>query len=74
MDYAISSESMKLSDENTIINNGDLGDMRLQIDSIMRYYEGDRELSVEKILAYTQKANQYIARFARNNENSKDKE
>ena len=48
--------------------------MRLQIDSIMRYYEGDRELSVEKILAYTQKANQYIARFARNNENSKDKE
>lgn len=57
-----------------IINNGDLGDMRLQIDSIMRYYEGDRDLSVEKILAYTQKANQYIARFARNNENPKDKE
>ena len=48
--------------------------MRLQIDSIMRYYEGDRELSVDKCLAYTQKANQYIARFARNRNNQKDKE
>lgn len=57
-----------------IINNGDLGDMRLQIDSIMRYYEGDRELSVSNCLAYTQKANQYIARFARKNMEPKDKE
>lgn len=56
-----------------IINNGDLGDMKLQIDSIMRYYEGDRDLSIDRYFEYMQRANKYIARFARRQTEAKDK-
>lgn len=49
-----------------IINNGDLSDLKRQIDSIQRYYEGGRDLSGEKVRDYMKKANIYIERFSRN--------
>lgn len=48
-----------------IINNGDLSDLKRQIDSIQRYYEGERDLSGEKVTEYMIKANKYIERFSR---------
>lgn len=48
-----------------IINNGDLSDLKRQIDSIQRYYEGGRDLSGKKVIDYMEKANKYIRRFSK---------
>ena len=48
-----------------IINNGDLSDLKRQIDSIQRYYEGGRDLSGKKVRDYMKKANKYIGRFSK---------
>lgn len=47
-----------------IIDNGDLLDLKAQIDSIQRYYEEGRDLSIEKYRKYMSNANKYIERFA----------
>lgn len=46
-----------------IINNGDLSDLKRQIDSIQRYYEAGRDLSGKNIKDYMEKAYKYIGRF-----------
>lgn len=48
-----------------LVNNGDLSDLKVQIDSIMRYYEEGRNLSMSQYKSYMIKANKYISRFAR---------
>lgn len=54
--------------QHVIIDNGDLADLKIQIDTIQRYYETGRELSVKEYKEYINKANRYIARFARGND------
>ncbi len=51
-----------------IINNGDLSDLKRQIDSIQRYYEGGRDLSGKKVRDYIEKANRYIERFSKSDD------
>ena len=46
--------------DHIIINNGDLKDLKLQIHNILEYYDKERSLN-----GYADKANKYIARFAR---------
>lgn len=54
-----------MSFNHIIIDNGDLADLKIQIDTIQRYYEGEKDLSIEKFQNYMNKANRYIAKFAR---------
>lgn len=51
--------------QHVIIDNRDLSDLKVQIDTIQRYYETGRELSVKEYKDYMNKANKYITRFAR---------
>lgn len=57
-----------------IVNNGDLTDMKVQIDNIMRYYEQGRTLSIDKCKNYMQKANSYISKFAIKHKTLDDRE
>ncbi len=57
--------SQWMSFNHIIIDNGDLADLKIQIDTIQRYYEGEEELSIGKFKSYMDKANKYIGRFAR---------
>ena len=59
-----------MSFNHIIIDNGDLADLKIQIDTIQRYYEGEKDLSIEKFQNYMNKANRYIAKFARKYEKS----
>lgn len=54
-----------LNFNHVIINNGDLSDLKRQIDSIQRYYDGGRDLSGKKVIEYMEKANKYIRRFSK---------
>lgn len=56
--------------QHVIIDNGDLADLKIQIDTIQRYYETGRELSIKEYKEYISKANRYIARYAREYEQS----
>ena len=42
-----------------MIDNGDLTDLKLQIDNIMRYYEEGRDFSMDKV-------NKYLETYQRN--------
>lgn len=55
-----------------IVNNGDGADLKVQIDTIMRYYERGRDLSIDKFNSYMTKANKYISRFAREYEQQEE--
>lgn len=55
-----------LNFNHVIINNGDSADLKRQIDSIQKYYEGGRDLSGQKVKEYMRKANMYIERFSKN--------
>lgn len=51
--------------DHVIINNGDLVDLKVQIDTIQRYYEEGRDLSVQEFKKYMNKVDKYIAKFAK---------
>lgn len=54
--------------DHVLINNGDSADMKLQIDTIMEYYEKDRDdLQMNNLNSYLEKAKMYMARFQKNN-------
>ena len=49
-----------------MIDNGDLTDLKLQIDNIMRYYEEGRDFSMDKITRYLETAHRYLEKYQRN--------
>lgn len=48
-----------------LINNGDSTDLKLQIDNIIRYYEGGRNLSMDKLDNYLSQVRKCMDKFAR---------
>ncbi len=49
-----------------MIDNGDLTDLKLQIDNIMRYYEEGRDFSMDKVNKYLETAYRYLEKYQRN--------
>lgn len=54
-----------LNFNHVIVNNGDLTDLKLQIDNIMRYYEEGRDWSMHKIDHYLTVAQHYSDKYKR---------
>lgn len=46
-----------------VIYNGDLTDLKLQIDNIMRYYEEGRDFSIDNVDKYLETAYRYIEKY-----------
>lgn len=55
-----------------IVDNGDPTDLKLQIDTIMRYYEEGRDWSPNAIDHYLQTANRYASKYRKNLTNEID--
>lgn len=49
-----------------MIDNGDLTDLKLQIDNIMKYYEEGRDFSMDKVNKYLETAYRYLEKYQRN--------